>query len=257
MPRAFEFPSSDERMWLPLPDGWQAQPRSAHFLGAVGRVRPGVTLDAARHDLRSVAKALEIAYPDSNRGWGVTVVSLGTPALTLVVRGSGDPSALAAAVRDVVHSLDAGLPLSNVRSLADLVAGSTASRRLSAVALSLVAALAAALTLVGVYGVVSQLVAQSTRELGVRIALGASRRDVMSLVMRRALKTAALGVVAGWLLAWFAAPALRGMLYGVAPRDPATFVVVAFVLLNAAALTAYLPARRILGLDVLVALRVE
>jgi putative ABC transport system permease protein len=187
----------------------------------------------------------------------VPQAQLATPALTLVVRGSGDPSALAAGVRDVVRSVDADLPLSNVRSLADLVAGSTASRRLSAVALSLFAALAAALTLVGVYGVVSQLVAQSTRELGVRIALGASRRDVMSLVMRRALKTAALGVIAGWLLAWLAAPALRGMVYGVAPRDPATFVLVAVVLLTAAALAAYLPARSILRLDVLAALRVE
>jgi putative ABC transport system permease protein len=93
--------------------------------------------------------------------------------LTLVIRAMGDPAAFAPPLRDIVRSLDPDLPLSNVRPLADLVAGSAAPRRIGALMLSLFAAVAVLLTLVGVYGVVSQGVAQSTREIGIRIALGA------------------------------------------------------------------------------------
>jgi putative ABC transport system permease protein len=177
--------------------------------------------------------------------------------LTLVVRGAGDAATTASGVRDVVRSLDSDLPLSNVRSLDDLVAGSTASRRMSTLLLVLFAAAALALTLVGVYGVASQAVAQSTREIGVRIALGASGSNVVSLVVGRACKISGAGVAAGSVAAWMAAPALGGMVYGVAPRDPATLIVAASVLIATSALGAYLPARSIRRVDVVNALRIE
>jgi putative ABC transport system permease protein len=180
-----------------------------------------------------------------------------SPALTLVVKTRGDAIAIASGVRDAVRRIDPALPLSNVRRLSELVAGSTAPRRFNALLLSLFAAVAVALTLVGVYGVVSQLVAQSTREIGVRIAMGASAADVVSLVITRALKLAMGGVIAGSAAAWFAAPALGGMLYGIAPRDPSTLALAAAVLLASSSLAAYIPARRILRLDVINALRVD
>jgi putative ABC transport system permease protein len=177
--------------------------------------------------------------------------------LTLVVRATGPSSSLAAGVRGVIANLDADLPVANVRSLADLVSGSTASRRFNALLLSLFAAVALLLTLVGVYGVVSQLVAQSTREIGVRIAIGASAGDVMSVMVGRALRMAIGGVAAGSLAAWLAAPALAGMVYGIAPRDPVTLIAVPLLLMAAAALAAYIPARGILRLDVVHALRTD
>jgi putative ABC transport system permease protein len=180
-----------------------------------------------------------------------------SPELTLVVRNEGSPAAIVPGVRDAIRGLDADLPISNVRSLADLVSGSTASRRFNVLLLSLFAAVALVLTLVGVYGVVSQLVAQSTREIGVRIAIGASLGDVMSVMVGRALRLAVAGVAVGSLAAWLAAPALGGMLYGIAPRDPATLIAVPVLLTAAAALAAYLPARRILRLDVINALRID
>jgi putative ABC transport system permease protein len=178
-------------------------------------------------------------------------------ALTVVIRTRGEPAAMTPSVRAVVQRLDPQLPLSGVRTLEDVVAGATAPRRFNAWLLSLFAAVAAALTLIGVYGVVSQVVAQSTREMGVRIALGATRGDIVSLVVGRALRTSMAGIACGWLLAWAIVPALRGMLFGLAPRDPATFVVVACALVAAAAAAAYIPARRIMRLDVLAALRVD
>jgi putative ABC transport system permease protein len=177
--------------------------------------------------------------------------------LTLVVRSEATTSAIASGVRDAIRGLDPELPISNVRSLADVVSGSTASRRFNALLLSLFATVAVMLTLVGVYGVVSQLVAQSTREIGVRIAMGANARQVVSLMLGRAVRMAVAGVVAGALAAWVAAPALGGMVYGIAPRDPATLLAVPVLVTAVAVLAAYLPARRILRLDVVHALRVD
>ena len=113
------------------------------------------------------------------------------------------------------------------------------------------------LTLVGLYGVVSQLVTESTREIGVRIAMGATERHVVALVVLRALKVTIGGVAAGVGLAWFATPALQAMLYGIGPRDPVTLASAAIGLTLVAAIAAYVPARRILRLDVVNALRVD
>jgi predicted permease len=175
--------------------------------------------------------------------------------LTMIVRA--ESPGVAAGVRDVIHALDADLPVANFRTLADLISGSTARRRFNAMLLSLFAAVAVLLTLVGVYGVIAQMVAQSAREVGVRIAMGASAGDVISLLLARAVKLAVAGVGAGAAAAWLAAPALGGLLYGIAPRDPATLAIVPVLLVAAATLAAYLPARRILRLDVVHALRTD
>ena len=180
-----------------------------------------------------------------------------SPALTFVVRGAGDAVTMTGALRDILRTLDSSLPLSNVRSLQAVVAGSTAARRLTTLLLSLFAGVALSLTLVGVYGVVAQAVAQSTREIGVRIALGASGSAVVSLVVGRAVKIAAAGAVAGSTIAWAAAPTLKGLVYGIAPRDPATLIVSAVMIVLAAAVASYLPARVLRRVDIVHALRVE
>jgi predicted permease len=176
-------------------------------------------------------------------------------ALTLVVRSSQDASALAASVRGVIASIDRDLPVSNVRSLADLVAGSTANQRYSTALLSALAAIALLLTVVGVYGVVSQTVAQCTREMAVRVALGASHRDIVSATLRRASLLSIAGVLAGCVVAWVGTPALRGMLYGVGPHDPIALAGAAALLVGTALGAAYLPARRLLRIDVVHSLR--
>jgi putative ABC transport system permease protein len=226
---------------------------------AIGhRIRTSLDRNAAREVIGIVAAVRQSALDrDEEPHLYVPQAQVPSAELTLVVRTNGDAMALAADVRHILRSADPDLPLANVRPLADLVAGSAAPRRIGAVLLSAFAGTALLLTLVGVYGVVSQAVAQSTREIGVRIALGATSRDVLSLVVRRTVKMALAGVIAGSVLAWFATPALRAMLYGIGPRDPLTLVASAATLTAAAAIAAYVPARRLLRLDVVRALRRE
>jgi putative ABC transport system permease protein len=180
-----------------------------------------------------------------------------SPDLTLVVRTAGDATALAPDLRRILAEADRTLPLSNMRPLSGLVADSAAPRRIGAVLLSAFAAAAVLLTLVGLYGVVAQLVTESTREIGVRIAMGATEHHVVALLVVRALKVTIAGVVAGVGLALFATPALQAMLYGIGPRDPVTLAATAIGLTSVAAVAAYVPARRILRLDVVNALRVD
>lgn len=178
-----------------------------------------------------------------------------SPELTLVIRGDRQPAALAPDLRAVLRELDPELPLSNVRPLLSLVQEAAAPRRVSAQLLLSFAAAALLLTMVGVYGVMSQIVAQSTRELGIRVALGASEPRIVGLTVTRAARMAAFGVVIGTGIAWLAAPMLAGLLYGIAPRDPRVIGAAALLMVTTALLAAFLPARRLLRLDVVHALR--
>ena len=175
--------------------------------------------------------------------------------LTLVVRGDRPAATLAPDLRAVLRELDPELPLSNVRPLRTLVEDAAAPRRVSAQLLGAFAAAALLLTLVGVYGVMSQIVMQSTKELGIRLALGATQHGIVGLTVRRAARMAALGVGAGAAIAWVAAPALGGLVYGIAPRNPWILAGAAVVLTTTALIAAYLPARRLLRFDVVHALR--
>jgi predicted permease len=176
--------------------------------------------------------------------------------LTLVVRGDRGP-AIASDLRAVLREFDPELPLSNVRPLRALIADAAAPRRLSAQLLGGFAAAALLLTLVGVYGVMSLIVTQSTRELGIRLALGATPPAIVGLTLRRAARMAILGVALGSGLAWLAAPAIGGLLYGITPRNPWTLGGAALILTAAALAAAYLPARRLRRFDVVHGLRTE
>jgi len=139
--------------------------------------------------------------------------------MTLVLRTDGDPLSLAAPVRAEVRRLDPNLPVASVRPMTAVVDASMATPRLTGSLLTVFAALALSLASVGVAGVLAYLVSRRRREIGIRMALGASRAEVMALVVRRGLATAGAGIAAGGIAALFLTRLMEGLLFGVAPRD--------------------------------------
>jgi putative ABC transport system permease protein len=174
--------------------------------------------------------------------------------MLLTIRSKQDPRSLTAAVRREVQAIDPEQPLANVRTFDAVVAESIAPRRLSALLLGIFSGIALLLAGVGTYGVISYLVVQRTHEIGVRMALGAQRRDVFALVVGHAFRLAVAGVVIGLVLAFFTGRALAAMLYRVAPFDPATLILVTTVLAGIAFLASYIPALRATKADPMIAL---
>jgi putative ABC transport system permease protein len=175
----------------------------------------------------------------------------------LVVRTAVPPASVAAAVRGAVRGVDPSLPLFKVETMEEVIAKSLAGRRLNLWLLGIFAGIALVLSAAGLYGVISYLVAQRTREIGVRIALGAQTRDVIGLVMRQGTRLTAVGIGLGLLAALAFTRVLEGLLYGVSARDPFTFSAVAALLAAIALLATWLPARRAARVDPILAIRNE
>ncbi|HET9697047.1 MAG TPA: ABC transporter permease [Terriglobales bacterium] len=176
---------------------------------------------------------------------------------TIVVRSAASESMVVPEIRNVVHSMDGEIPLFDTRSMDDLMALSIGRERFQTVLLCCFAGIALLLTAVGLYGVMAYLVGQRTREIGIRMALGASRRDVLSMVMGSGTRLAIIGLVLGAIGGLALTRFMQSMLYQVRTHDPLTFAIVAFVLGSVALFASYIPARRAANVDPMVALRYD
>jgi predicted permease len=227
-----------------------------------------------------IGKRLKIGDPNSKTPWMTVVgvvanvkhyaldadsrVALYTPhlqsgagSLAVVARTSTDPAGLAAAITREARAIDPNLPVFDVKTMEQWLSESLARRRFAMLMLGLFAMVAMLLASVGVYGVMSYSVAQRTREIGVRVALGAQMRDVLQLVIRQGISLAGIGVGIGLLAALGATRLMAGLLFGVRATDPGVFVVVALLLTLVALLACLLPARRATKVDPMIALRHE
>ncbi len=177
--------------------------------------------------------------------------------MNLVVRTKGDPLSLSGALRNAVHAIDPDQPVSALRPMTEWVDASVNQPRYLTTLFGLFAALAMILAATGIYGVMSYTVAQRTHEIGVRMALGARRFDVLKLVVTQGMLLTLIGVVIGLLAAFGLTRVMASLLFGVTARDPITLVVVALVMMTVAFIACFVPARRATKVDPLVALRYE
>ena len=177
--------------------------------------------------------------------------------VSLVIRGVGNTAKLVPAIRKAIWSVDKDQPIVEVAMMDDLLAASEADRRFALILFETFGLVALALAAAGIYGVVSSTVTERTREIGVRLALGAERRNVLNLILRQGLKLTLGGIGVGLLMSWAVTRLLTNLLYGVSAKDPSIFGGVAFVLIVVAVLACYWPARRATKIDPLIALRHE
>src|SRR5215213_5222075 len=175
----------------------------------------------------------------------------------LAIRTSGDTSNLVGSVRQIIREVDPDQPISNVATMAELLGEEASQRRMGMVMLAAFAALALLLASLGIYGVLAYFVTQHTSEIGVRLALGATTRNILFLVLRKGMGLTLLGVVIGVAAALGLTRLMSSLLFGVKAVDPLTFVTVPLLLVGVALLACYLPARRATKVDPLVALRYE
>jgi putative ABC transport system permease protein len=175
----------------------------------------------------------------------------------VILKTAGDPAALSEPLRRVVRDLDPGIAVASVATLDEIVAQSMGDSRFYATLVAIFAALALVLAAVGIYGVMSYAVTQRTREIGVRLALGAAERQIFGLVVGESLKLAAVGLALGLAGSIALGKAIGGMLFGVGGTDAVTFGGTAVLLAGVAFLAAYVPARRAMRIDPMEALRVE
>ena len=211
----------------------------------------GIVADSRQASLREEPRAeyfLPITQARTSAGgaWG---------AMTMIMRTRSDPASLASAARRATWSVDPGLALANIRTLRDLVSDSVAQPRFTMLLVLIFGAVALVIAAIGVYGVVAYSVSRRTREVGVRLALGARPTDVLRLIMRQSMVVAVAGIVLGVAGALVVTRALAKLLYGVSANDPWTFGVIAALLAFVAALATYVPARGVTRVDPTSALR--
>jgi putative ABC transport system permease protein len=219
---------------------WRDEKFPREIVGVVGETKPAVLEEEDGE---------QIYTPHSQDGsWGF---------MTLAIRTSGDPAAITGAVRREVLGLDKDLPIFNVKTMDDVVATAIGSRRLSTSLFSVFAGVALLLAAAGTYGVMAYTVTQRTRELGIRLALGAARKDVFSLVLRQGVVLVSIGIALGLVGALAVSRALNSVLFGVGSLDFGAFAVAIASLALVALLACYVPARRATLVDPIEALRAE
>jgi putative ABC transport system permease protein len=177
--------------------------------------------------------------------------------MSLVVRAHGDAAALAPALREAIRSVDKDQPIVRVATMESLLRATAAERRFALVLFEAFGLVALVLAAIGVYGVLSGSVTERTHEIGIRLALGAHKTDVMQLVLQQAVRLAIAGAALGLVAALLVSRLMAGLLYGIRPADPPTFAGVALLLTGVALLACYVPARRAMRIDPIIALRHE
>jgi len=223
------------------------------------RVRAGFNSGTAREIVGVVATERHASLAaEPHNGFYVPMLQVPRAGqLTMIVRSASDPAAQATAVRQTVRRIDPSLAVFGIETMSDVVARSVASPRFSTVLLTAFASVALLLAAVGLYGVISHTVSQRTREIGIRMALGASRTAVLQMVVGRGLWLAALGTAIGMVAALLIVRLFAALLFGVAATDLPTYAASGVLLLAVGALASYVPARRAVGIDPVVALRGE
>jgi predicted permease len=225
-------------------------PMQCEVVGIVGHVKHwGLDADATSK-VHSQMYIPFRQFPDS-------VMDLASTRADYVVRTTGDPYAIVPALKRVISGINGKMVMYDQESMQDVISDSLAARRFTRLLLGVFAALALALAGVGIYGVISYAVTQSTHEIGLRMALGASRWKVLGMVLSSAMRLALIGIAVGAVTAFAATRALKGMLFEVSAADPLTFVAVALVLAVVTAIASYIPAWRAARVDPMVALRYE
>jgi predicted permease len=218
---------------LPSKDPWQT------VVGVVGRVKQ----DSLDSNPRIAFYLAHTQFP--------------TRAMTVTLRGRTDPAAMLSSTRSELRNLDPDLPMYHVRTMEQRVNESLARRRFSTLLLGILASVALVLATIGIYGVMAFLVNQGTRELGIRIALGASQGNILSLVVRQGMALACSGVMIGLAAAFLLMRLIRSLLFGVEATDPITFAGISLLLAMIALLASYIPAQRAARIDPLISLRSE
>jgi putative ABC transport system permease protein len=216
--------------------------------------RPMYTIVGVVGDVKQASLAApqtDAVYITPAQGW------FADKAMSLVVHAGGDAVPLASAIRKAIWSVDKDQPIVRVATIDDLLAASAAERRFALILFETFGLVALALAAIGIYGVLSGSVTERTREIGVRLALGAERRDVLGLILRQGVKLTLIGVGLGLLVAWVVTRLLAKLLYSVSATDPWIFGAAALLLTVVALFACYLPARRATKVDPLVALRHE
>jgi putative ABC transport system permease protein len=211
-----------------------------------------------RHSQVVGEEASSIGVEGANKGvFYYSLYQTASASAFLIARTRGDAESMGAAIRDAVHAVDPGQPVFDVKTMDQRVALSLGPRRSAVTLLTIFAVMALGLSAVGLFGLVRYSVAQRTQEIGVRMALGASRGDVLGMVLREGLRLALAGVASGLLAAFALTRVLANLLYGVSATDPATFAGMALLLTLVALFASWIPAQRATRVDPLVALRYE
>jgi putative ABC transport system permease protein len=231
------------------------------YLAGDGKANPdseivGVVAHVKHFGLDAIERVQPQLYLPFNQAPNEILPSLASR-MDLIVRTSADPLNLTAAVRSQVQGLDPNQPVFNVSTMEQTLDQSLVTQRLSMTLLAFLASLALILAAVGIYGVMSYAVTQRTHEIGIRMAIGAQRRDVFKMVIGRGMILTLIGVAVGLIGAFALTRLMATMLYGVEPTDPATFLSLGILLIGISLIACYVPGRRATKVDPLVALRYE
>ena len=213
----------------------------------------GIVGDVRHNELTGVVKEkFYVPHTQWHKSVGNAIRSM-----TLVVKSAGDPMALAGPVRQEIKKLDPNLPVADVRAMRDVVGATLSTPRFTGMLLLVFALLAVVLSAIGIYGVLSYVVSRRTREIGIRVAIGAGRMQVLRMVLGQGIVLTMTGVVIGIGIAIWTSTLMRDMLHGVRPGDPLTFAAVGAVLAVVAILASLVPALRATRVDPVVALKTE